>query len=51
MPNLPDDYQKVFGPPGRFRILIQVDSADTAPMRVVIEVEIGEGPKSEGSGI
>jgi hypothetical protein len=46
---LPADYQQVFGAPGIYRILIQVDSDDTPPIQALLEVETKARP--EGNGV
>lgn len=45
--DLPLEAQQVFGPPGEYRIIVQVDSDDTAPLQVLLQVTTAEGPKPE----
>lgn len=42
--DLPLEAQQVFGPPGTYKIVVQVDSDDIAPMQVLLEVKAAEGP-------
>jgi hypothetical protein len=49
--SLPIEYQQVFGPPGRYHMIIQVDSVDAAPIQVLVEVEAEAGPEPKVSGI
>ncbi|HEX4197456.1 MAG TPA: hypothetical protein VHZ26_08440 [Caulobacteraceae bacterium] len=42
---LPLEYQRVFGGPGRYHLLIQVDGDDTAAVQVSLEVEASAGPQ------
>lgn len=51
MKDLPLEAQQVFGPPGTYKIVVQVDSDDMAAMQVLLQVEASEGPKPETSGI
>lgn len=48
--DLPLEAQQVFGPPGAYRMVIQIDSDDAPPVQVLVEVQSAEGPKPE-SGI
>jgi len=43
--------QQVFGPPGTYRIVVQVDSDDGPPMQVLLEVKAAEGRKPEKAGL
>jgi hypothetical protein len=49
--DLPLEAQQVFGPPGTYRIVVQVDSDDIAPVQVLLEVKAAEGPKPEKAGL
>lgn len=45
--DLPLEAQQVFGPPGEYRMIVQVDSDDTAPLQMLLQVTTAEGPKPE----
>jgi len=49
--DLPLEAQEVFGPPGTYKIIVQVDSDDIAPVQVLLEVKAAEGPKPEKAGL
>jgi hypothetical protein len=45
--DLPIEYQQVFGPAGDYRVLIQVDADDAAPVQAILRVLAAEGEKLE----
>lgn len=47
---LPIEAQRVFGEPGKYRILIQIDADDVVPTQIMLEVIAEEGPKPEKAG-
>lgn len=49
--DLPLGAQQVFGPPGTYKIVIQVDGDEIAPVQVILEVKAAEGPKPEKAGL
>jgi hypothetical protein len=49
--DLPLEAQQVFGPPGTYRIVVQVNSDDIAPVQVLLEVKADKGPKPEKAGL
>jgi hypothetical protein len=49
--SLPLDFQQVFGPPGRYLITLQADSADAPPVQALLEVNAAAGPEPKQNGL
>lgn len=43
--DLPIEAQQVFGPPGKYRIILQLDGDGIPPVQALLSIETGEGPK------
>ena len=44
--DLPIEYQQIFGEAGDYRVLIQVDADDAAPVQMILRVVAAEGEKT-----
>jgi hypothetical protein len=49
--SLPAEHQQVFGPPGRYRIVLQVDSDDAVPVQALLDVEAAAGAPPKQAGL
>ena len=48
---LPVEHQQLLGPPGKYRILVQIDGDNLPPQQILLEVEGKEGAKPETGGV